>query len=405
MTDFLTLDEFDFTNKTVLVRVDFNSPINVDTKEITDDTRIRRHSETIKELMDKKAKVVILAHQGRLGGSNYSTLEKHAERLREILKRNVGYVDDVFGEKAKKAIRSLKPGDALVLNNVRGFPEETAKKTAEEHAKSELVTNLAPLADVYVGDGFAVAHRSQASVVGFSGVLPCVAGRIMERELKSLDKVMRGEEKPCVYVLGGAKAEDGAAVCEYVLGHGTADYVLAGGVIGHLFLHAKGVALGETTVDFLKRKNFLQYVPKIQELLMKYHSEIIMPVDFGVDAEGKREDIELQDLPSAYPILDIGLKTVEIFNQILEKAKIIVLSGPIGVYERNEFLLGTKGIFEKVAKSPAFSVTGGGNTIEALEKLGLTDNISYISTGGGALMEYLTGKTLPGIQALRTKGD
>jgi phosphoglycerate kinase len=405
MADFLTLDEFDFTNKTALVRVDFNSPLNADTKEITDDTRIRRHAETIKELMDKKARVVILAHQGRLGGPDYSTLEKHAERLRAILKRPVGYVDDVFGEKAKKAIRALKPGDALVLDNVRGFPGETAKKTPEEHAKSELVTNLAPLADVYVGDGFAVAHRSQASVVGFSGVLPCVAGRIMERELRALGKVRRGEEKPCIYVLGGAKAEDGAAVCEYVLGHGTADYVLAGGVIGHLFLHAKGVALGEATVDYLKSKNFLQYVPTIQNLLTKYPDEIQMPVDFGVDVEGKREDVGVQDLPTAYSILDIGSKTVEAFSHLLGKAKIIVLSGPLGVYERDEFMLGTKGVFEKVAKSTAFSVTGGGNTIEALEKLGLTDDISYISTGGGALMEYLIGKTLPGVQALRKKGD
>jgi phosphoglycerate kinase len=405
MADFLTLDEFDFTNKTALVRVDFNSPLNADTKEITDDTRIQRHAETIKELMDKKARVVILAHQGRLGGPDYSTLEKHAERLRAILKRPVGYVDDVFGEKAKKAIRALKPGDALVLDNVRGFPGETAKKTPEEHAKSELVTNLAPLADVYVGDGFAVAHRSQASVVGFSGVLPCVAGRIMERELRALGKVRRGEEKPCIYVLGGAKAEDGAAVCEYVLGHGTADYVLAGGVIGHLFLHAKGVALGEATVDYLKSKNFLQYVPTIQNLLTKYPDEIQMPVDFGVDVEGKREDIGVQELPTAYSILDIGSKTVEAFSHLLGKAKIIVLSGPLGVYERDEFMLGTKGVFEKVAKSTAFSVTGGGNTIEALEKLGLTDDISYISTGGGALMEYLIGKTLPGVQALRKKGD
>jgi phosphoglycerate kinase len=405
MADFLTLDDFDFTNKTALVRVDFNSPLNIDTKEITDDTRIRRHAETIKDLMEKKAKVVILAHQGRLGGSNYSTLEKHAERLSAILQRDVGYVDDVFDEKAKKAIKDLKPGDALVLNNVRGFPGETAKKTPEEHAESDLVTNLAPLADVYVGDGFAVAHRSQASVVGFSGVLPCVAGKIMERELQALGKVRRGEDKPCIYVLGGAKAEDGAAVCEYVLSNGTADYVLTGGVIGHLFLHAKGVALGEATVNYLKNKNFLQYVPKIQELLKKYPDEIRMPVDFGVDLNGKREEVGLQDLPTDHSIFDIGLKTVEAFSLLLEKAKIIVLSGPMGVYERDEFLLGTKGIFEKVAKSTAFSVTGGGNTIEALEKLGLTDDISYISTGGGALMEYLIGKTLPGVQALKKKGD
>ena len=210
--DFYTLDDFDFTDKTTLVRVDFNSPLDHETKDITDDTRIRRHAKTIKELIEKNAKVVILAHQGRKGNPDYSTLEKHAEVLSTILNRKVGYVADVFGDKAQNAIRNLKPGEALVLENVRGFPGETAKIPPEEHAKSALVTTLAKLADVYVGDGFAVAHRSQASVVGFAGVLPCVAGRVMERELHALVKVRRAEEKPCLYVLGGAKAEDAAAV-------------------------------------------------------------------------------------------------------------------------------------------------------------------------------------------------
>jgi phosphoglycerate kinase len=400
MKDILTLDDFDFKDKTTLVRVDFNSPIDPDTKNITDDTRIRQHAQTIKELMDKNAKVVILAHQGRKGNPDYSTLEKHAEALSNILNRKVGYVDDVFGEKAQKAIRSLKPGEAVVLDNVRGFPGETAKIPPEAHAKSALVTTLARLADVYVGDGFAVAHRSQASVVGFAGVLPCVAGRVMERELRALGKVRRAEEKPCIYVLGGAKAEDAAAVCEYVLSHGTADYVLTGGVIAHLVLHAKGVDLGNTTVEYLRKKDFLQYVPKIQDLLTAYPDKIWMPVDFGIDVAGTREDIALKDLPTEYSIFDIGPKTVETYTPLLETAKIIVLSGPMGVYERDEFQVGTAGVFNVVAQSNAFSVAGGGNTIEALEKLGLTEKISYLSTGGGALMEYLTGKTLPGVKAL-----
>ena len=400
MNDIWTLDDFDFKDKTALVRVDFNSPIDPDSKDITDDTRIRQHAQTIKELMEKNAKVVILAHQGRKGNPDYSTLEKHAEVLSNILNRKVGYVADVFGEKAQKAIRSLKPGEAVVLDNVRGFPGETAKIPPEEHAKSALVTNLARLADVYVGDGFAVAHRSQASVVGFAGVLPCVAGRVMERELRALGKVRRAEEKPCIYVLGGAKAEDAAAVCEYVLSHETADYVLTGGVIAHLVLHAKGVDLGDTTVEYLRKKDFLQYVPKIQDLLTAYPGKIWMPVDFGIDVAGTREDIALKDLPTEYSIFDIGPKTVETYTPLLETAKIIVLSGPMGVYERDEFQVGTVGVFNVVAQSNAFSVAGGGNTIEALEKLGLTEKISYLSTGGGALMEYLTGKTLPGVKAL-----
>jgi phosphoglycerate kinase len=227
----------------------------------------------------------------------------------------------------------------------------------------------------------------------------------MERELRALGKVLRAEEKPCIYVLGGAKAEDAAAICEYVFSHGTADYVLTGGVIGHLFLHAQGVALGEATVDYLKSRDFLQYVPAIQNLLATYPDKIRMPVDFGVNVAGRRLDVGLQDLPTPYSIFDIGVKTVAAYGPLLDRAKIIVLSGPMGVYEQDAFMVGTKGIFEKVAKSSAFSVAGGGNTIEALEKLGLTDDISYISTGGGALIEYLTGKTLPGVQALLTKRD
>ena len=400
MVGFLTMDDFDFKNKTVLVRVDFNSPLDPKTKKITDDTRIRMHAQTIKDLMDKGAKVVVMAHQGRPGDPDFSTMEQHAAILSKILGKPVGYVDDLFGDGAKASIKKLKSGEVLVLENVRTFPGETEKKTPEEFAKSDFVKNLAPLADVYVGDGFAVAHRAQASVVGFPYVLPAVAGRVMERELKALDRVKRAEEKPCIYVMGGAKADDAASISNYVLSHGTADYVLTGGVIGQLFLHAQGVNIGDGNVKYLEKKQFLQYVPRIQELFKKFDGKILTPEDFGVEVDGKRRDTILKDLPTKYSMYDIGSRTVERYAKLLTTAKIVVLSGPMGVYEREEFMLGTKGVFEAVAKSKAFSVAGGGNTIEAIEKLGLTGKISYISTGGGALMEFLTGKTLPGVEAL-----
>ncbi len=399
MPDFLTMDDFDFKNKTVLLRVDFNSPLD-SARRITDDTRIRMHAPTVRELLDKGARLVILAHQGRPGDLDFSTMQQHAERLSKILGRPIGYVDDVYGEKAQNAIRKLKPGEALVLENVRTIPDETAKKTADEFAKGDLIKTLASLADVYVDDGFAVAHRANASIVGFPVLLPALAGRIMERELKALNKVKRAEEKPCIYIMGGAKADDSAAISSYVLGHGTADYVLTGGVIGQLFLHAKGVKIGKPNVSFLEKKEFLQYVPKIQELFKSYGGKILTPEDFGVEASGKRKDISLRDLPTEYSMLDIGPKTVESYSRIINGAKIIVLSGPMGVYEREEFILGTKGVFEAVAGSKAFSVVGGGNTIEAVEKLGLAKKVSYISTGGGALMEFLTGKVLPGVESL-----
>jgi len=399
MPEFLTMDDFNFKNKTVLLRVDFNSPLD-NAKKITDDTRIRMHAPTVKELMDKGAKVVILAHQGRPGDADFSTMQQHAERLSKILGRPIGYVDDVYGEKAKNAIRKLKPGEALMLENVRTIPEETAKKTAEEFAKGDYIKTLASLADVYVDDGFAVAHRANASIVGFPVLLPALAGRIMEKELKALNKAKRAEEKPCVYIMGGAKADDAAAISSYVLGHGTADYVLTGGVIGQLFLYAKGSKIGEPNVKLLEKREFLQYVPKIQELFKSYDGKILTPEDFGVEANGRRKNMTLKDLPTQYPMLDIGQKTVDSYTKIINSAKIIVLSGPMGVYERDEFMLGTKGVFEAVAKSKAFSVVGGGNTIEAVEKLGLAQKVSYISTGGGALMEFLTGKVLPGVESL-----
>lgn len=400
MINLITMDDFDFENKTVIIRVDFNSPLDSETKIITDDTRIRRHAKTIKELMDKGGKVVIIAHQGRPGSHDFSTLQQHSIVLGKILGKSVRYVSDIFGEAAKSEIKNLKRGNALVIENVRMFLGEMKKLTADEHAKSELVKNLAPLADVYVNDGFAVAHRAHASIVGFPTVLPNVVGRVLERELKVLDKVKKAEDKPCIYVMGGAKADDAAAISDYVLGHGTADYVLTGGVIGQLFLFAQGVDIGDINVRFLEKKKFVQYIPKIKELFKKYNGKILLPEDFGIDVNGKRKDITLGDLPTQYSMFDIGLKTVKKYTELLKTAKIIVLSGPMGVYERKEFILGTKRIFEVIANSDVFSVVGGGNTLEAVKKLGLSEKISYISTGGGALMEFLTGKILPGVKAL-----
>ncbi|MFH0897633.1 MAG: phosphoglycerate kinase [Candidatus Bathyarchaeota archaeon] len=400
LADILTMDDYDFQNKTVLVRVDFNSPLDPKTKKITDDSRIRAHASTIKELMDKGAKVVILAHQGRLGDPDCSTTEQHAKILSDILKRKVEYVDDIFGDEAENAIKGLKSGEALLLKNVRAWPDETANKSAEEFAKSDLIQNLAPLANVYVGDGFAVAHRGNGSIVGFPEVMPAVAGRVMERELKALSRVKEAKEKPCIYVMGGAKAEDAAAISEYVLNNNKVDYVLTGGVIGQLFLYAKGVNIGEPNVKYLEDKKFLEYIPKIKELFKKFNGKILTPEDFAIDVNRKRGEIAVKDLPTKYSIFDIGAKTVKDYSDLLKDAKIVVVSGPMGVYERDEFMAGTKGVFEAIAKSKAFSVAGGGNTIEAIDKLGLSNKISYISTGGGALMEFLAGKTLPGVEAL-----
>ncbi|MDH5495477.1 MAG: phosphoglycerate kinase, partial [Candidatus Bathyarchaeota archaeon] len=231
MKKILTMNDFDFINKTALVRVDFNSPIDPQSKKILEDVRIRFSGETtIKELAEEGAKVVVLAHQGRPGEPDFISLEQHAKILGKMLNKTVKYVDDLFGEKAKRAIKDLKSGEILVLENVRTYPEERKKGTPEEHAKTDFVKSLTPLADVFVNDAFAAAHRAHVSIVGFTEVLPSVAGRIMERELNALSKALELPEKPCVYIIGGAKADDALKISKHVLDNNIADDVLTGGV-------------------------------------------------------------------------------------------------------------------------------------------------------------------------------
>ena len=401
MTEYLTLDDLEVKGKTVLVRVDFNSPVDPNTKRILEDTRIRAHGETtIKELSEKGAKVVVMAHQGRRGDPDFIPLKQHAEILGKILGKPVKYVDDVFGEKAKSEIRKLKSGGILVLDNVRDFAGETKEGTAEDHAKTDLVKNLAPLADFFVNDAFAAAHRAHVSIIGFTAVLPSAAGRIMERELKSLSRVIERPEKPCVFILGGAKADDSLEISKYVLDNKLADFILTGGVVGQVFLAARNVDLGAGNMEFIKKQELMDLIPGIRELENKYPSNIKTPKDVAVEANGKRKELLIDRLPTNLSIFDIGAKTVADYSKVIAEAKSIVVSGPMGVYENSEFSFGTKSILREIAQSKAFSLAGGGHTIGALQEFGLTKKISYISTAGGALIEFLMGKKLPGVVAL-----
>ena len=401
MTNILTMDDFDFDNRTVLVRVDFNSPIDPETGKILEDIRIRMHGETtIKELAEGGSKVVVLAHQGRPGEPDFTSLEQHAKVLSGILGRPVRYIDDLFGEKAKSAIREMKSGEILVLQNVRTYAKERKKGTPEEQAKTEFVQSLAPLADIFVNDAFAAAHRAHVSIIGFAPVLPSVAGRIMERELEALAKALESPEKPCVYILGGAKADDALRISKYVLDNNIADYILTGGVAGHLFLVAKGLDLGRLNIEFLQKKKLMEFVQGIRELIREYPERIKTAPDLAIDVDGKRREISVEELPTDYSLCDIGTKTIQQYAEIIEKAKSIVVSGPVGIFENEEFAKGTKMILEAVANSQAFSLVGGGHTVAAVKQLALEQRMGYISTAGGALIEFLMGEELPGVAAL-----
>ncbi len=403
MVHFKTLNDFDVKNKTVIVRVDFNSEIDPQTKQITNGIRISAHAQsTLKELIEKNAKVVVISHQGRKGEPEYTDLKQHAEILEKKLNQPVKYVDDLFNKKAQTAIKQLKEGEILVLENVRSWPEETKKGTPEQQAKTELIQNLAPLADLFINDAFSVAHRDNVSMTGFTTVLPSAAGRLMERELVQLNNVLENPQHPCIYVMGGAKADDSLEISKYILSNNVADNLLLGGIIAQLFLVAKGLNLGKGTMDYLAKKELLTLIPGIQSLLEKYSDKIVLPVDVALNIDGKRVETPVNQLPSEYPIFDIGTKTVEKYIDIISKASSIVVSGPLGVYENNNFCYGTKTIFETIANSNTSCLAGGGNTIAALDQYELTNKISYISTAGGALVEALMGKKLPGLEALET---
>ena len=374
-------------------------------KKILDDSRILLHAKTVKELAEKGAKVVIMAHQGRPGGNDFSTLEEHSKKLGEVLRLPVMYVNDVYGEKAKRAIASLNPGDILVLGNVRTVPGEMEEKTPLEHSRSEMVGTLAPLFDLYVNDAFSVAHRSQASVVGFAHVLPSAVGRLMEEELDSLHKVTEEErkERPCMYVLGGAKVEEAVGITNYALSNRIADRILTGGLVAGLFLHAQGVDLGEENLKNLEKRKELRFVPDAQGILHRFPDKVVLPQDLAVNEGGKRVELAIRKLPAKGPIEDIGSKTAQEYVEIVSQAKMIIFHGPLGVYENPEFAKSSRAVFKAISQSGAFTVAGGGDTMAALHQFGLTKRISYLSTGGGALLDFLMGKTLPGVEVLRIK--
>ena len=401
MREYNTLDDFDVENKTVLLRVDFNLPLDKKTFEILDTTRIKLVLPTIQELIEKNAKIVILAHQGRKGSWDFISMKKHAKALQKLLGKEVKFVDDIYGEKATNAIKNLKNKEILFLDNVRKFSEETGKKSAEEHAKSELVQSLYPLADIFVNDAFAAAHRAQCSLIGFTNVLPSCAGRLMEKELATLEKVVKNPEKPCIFLFGGAKFSDVIVTIEQVLANKTADKILPTGLPANAFLKAEGYNLGEKNESALLEEGKTEHFEEIKKVLATFSDDIYLPVDFAVSENEKRKEINLNDLPSDYNLFDIGEKTIEKFKEILTTAKTVFLSGPCGVFENPLFKKGTEKIFKFVADSEAFSIVGGGHTVAAVEQLSLREKISHISTGGGSLEKFMMGEKLVVVEALK----
>lgn len=391
-----SLSELNAAGKSVLVRVDFNSPIDPGRSRLLDDKRIRGHLPTIEALED--AVTVLLTHQSRPGKADFTTLEPHAERLERLLGRDVRYVDDVFGSTARSAVEDAEPGDVVLLENVRFYSEEYIEMPSDEAAETHLVQRLSPLFDAYVNDAFSAAHRSQPSLVGFPETLPSYAGRLLERELEVLGSIEEYGE-PRVFSLGGAKAGDAFDVVRHVLeDDGIAESVLVSGVVGNIFLFAEDYDVGEPSRDYLEREGYMPLVDEAEDLLGSHEDRIETPRDVAVEVDGERVEAGVEELPVDSLASDIGVESIAHYSRVLEEAGTAVVNGPPGIYEEPLFERGTKELFTAAGRAET-SIAGGGDTAAAIDALDVR-GFTHVSSGGGASTMMLSGKDLPAVMAL-----
>lgn len=393
------IEDFDINNKRVLLRIDINSPVDRKTGRLLDDSRIKAHAETVRELLDRGNSVVIISHQGRPGDDDFISLEEHSKILSKYVGKEIQFVDDVIGPYAREKIQTLGKGEAILLENVRIVSEELIEAPPQQQTRTFLVKKLAPLVDFYVNDAFATAHRSQPSLVGFPLARPSAAGKIMEREVSALSKIFNKEESPKIFVLGGSKVNDTLKIIEHLSKNRVADRILTGGLVAELFAVAKGINLGKINMQVLESKGLLSLVPRARKILLS-GAPVEIPVDFTVE----KQNGELSDEPEnnvSGVIKDIGNTTTEIYSSFIKEAKVITLRGPMGIIEDERFRKGTKTLLKAAFESNGFVIIGGGHMISMVEKeIEINPTKVHISTGGGALLLFLAGDKLPALEAL-----
>lgn len=395
MDELPTLDDMENKQKSVLLRLDINAPIVNST--ILDTTRFESHLPTLRELEDRE--VVILAHQSRPGRRDFTTLEEHAKVLSRILGREVEYIDEIFSRRVLDRIKNMKPGEFLLLENVRFYSEEQLERTAEEHASCLLVRRLKDNFDAFVNDAFSAFHRSHASLVGFIPVLPTFIGRVAEKEINALSKGLRKGER-IAFVLGGAKIKDPIKVMKNVLENGIAEKIFLTGVIANYFLLLSGKELGDENRKVVEDNKENVKDEDAKKLLEKYRDKIVLPVDFGVELGGVREDISVEEFKGKGIIKDIGVETMNQFSSMIPEFDTVVVNGTAGVYEDSKFSLGTYEVLKAVSKAK-FSIIGGGHSASAVNMFGLADKVSHVSIAGGACVRFLSGEKLPVIEKIR----
>lgn len=404
----LSADALDVGGRWVLLRVDINSPIDRETREILDDSRISKSVSTIRDLSDRGARLVIIAHQGdALDYHNLVSLEPHARRLAEKLGRSVGFVDDVAGPEARKRIAALTDGEILLLDNLRIYGEELStferdvRLTSQEMAETYLVRHLAPLFDFYVNDAFAAAHRNAPSMVAFQQLLPSAMGHLLAAELEALTAVVDDPARPALFLLGGLKVSDGFSMMGRVLAEGLADRVLTTGVLGEIFLLADGVRLGDPTERFIAERDLDRFVQTAASLLADHRHRIALPLDVATVVDGNRREIVVSNLPVDTLIVDVGAETIAAYEREIAAAGTVFVNGPAGAYERPGADVGTQRLWAAVAAAPGQTVIGGGDTVASAGRFVDLGAIDFVSTGGGALIRFLSGEPLPLLEAFR----
>jgi len=386
-----TIRDVNVHGKCVLVRVDFNVPLKEGA--VADDTRIQAALPTINYLLEKGAALILCSHLGRPKGKVVPELKMDpvATRLSELLGRPVQKMDACTGPAVEAAAEAMQPGDVILLENTRFNPEERANDPG-------FAKQVAGLADIFVNDAFGAAHRAHATTVGVTDYLPAVAGLLMEKELEFLGKVTSDPEHPYIAILGGAKISDKIGVIESLLAK--CDRLLIGGGMANTFFKAMGFEVGDSLVEE-------EAIPMAKSLLEKAGSQLVLPVDAVVadafDNDAKTKVAAPNEVAPGWRILDIGPKTAQTFKSALSGAKTVVWNGPMGVFEMPSFAKGTLAVAELLAKLDAMVIVGGGDSVRALRESGLADKMSHVSTGGGASLEFLEGKTLPGVAALADK--
>jgi phosphoglycerate kinase len=402
MARVLTLDNVNVEGKTVIVRVDINCPMAPATNTFLDDTRIKAIIPTLNRL--SKAKVIILAHQSRPGKYDFTSTLGHSRELGRLLGRQIKWVDDIYGSKAMDAIEQLQDGQILMLNNVRMDEQElSVVGDFATLSKTKMVQALSGIADIFVNDAFACAHRSTASITGFTHEIPCVAGELMGHEMHMIDSALDDPQRPCLAILGGIKVDDSVTVADNMLRHGIADDIWVTGGVANMMVELSGVDIGELNHNYLVNElgdNYHSTVETAKSLLADFPDKIHLPVDLAANIEDNRVDLILEDLPVEAPLIDLGIQSTIAISAAIKNAGTAILNGPAGVFELPDFSLGTTEILNACAESDAYTVVGGGHTATLVMQRGLASKMSHVSTGGGASLDYIAGRTLPAIASL-----